>query len=105
MEGATVDGMVDGLEDPKVQLANMEQAQTMTSAIATGTLAAARAAANVTAISSEGILGKVLDFYNLIAEKLNWKTISTSLQADKNYAEAIAEAEMYINNYYEEKMD
>ena len=104
IEGATVDGMVDGLEDPKVQLANMEQAQTMTNAISTGTLAAARAAANVTAISSEGILGKVADIYNRIAEQLGWKTINTSSKVDKDYTEAITEAEMYINNYYEEKM-
>ena len=105
MEGATVDGLVDGMEDPKVQLANMEQAQQMASSIATGTLAASKTAALASAKSAEQILGDVIKFYNKIAGKLGWENIDVSSTVTENYENSIAQAQKEIDDYYQGAID
>ena len=105
VEGATIDGLISGVEDPRAkaaqELAALEQGQMMAEAQATGSIAATQAAAMVSASATDAIWSPVVDTYNKMAEALGWKKIKKATQkVSENTNTLLDQAKTTIKGVY-----
>ena len=108
IEGATTDGLIDGLEDPKTKAAQdlsaLEQGKVIGQATATGTIIAASTSLQIITKKADEIINGLIEKANLLPFVEIDKVSLTDKVASLG-SEALANAESAIAEKYDAKID